>query len=265
MQMPLRFSGHAVRSVAAGVALVVSLSGCESSTAPGVSGVVRLAAPAVAGASVETPAGLSISGSNGTLLITDITMIVNELELRRQSVDDCDDDSSGPGDCGSFESEFFVADVPLGSGTVTVAADRIAQGTYTALEFEVEDLEVDDDDDASDAARMAAVLAQVRTRFADWPAGASMRIAGTFTPTGGAPQDFVAYFDAEVEVERLLNPPLVVDDAFTGLTVDLRPDLWFRNTDGTVRNLALSHFPTTSTLVELEVEIEGGIEIEIDD
>jgi hypothetical protein len=146
-----------------------------------------------------------------------------------------------------------------------VAADRIEKGTYTALEFEVEDLEMDDDDDSSDAARIAAVLTQVRTRFANWPAGASMRIAGTFTPTGGAPQDFVVYFDAEVEVERLLNPPLVVDDAFTGLTVDLRPDLWFRNPDGTARNLALSHFPTTSTLVELEVEIEGGIEIEIDD
>lgn len=264
MQMPLRFTGHAVRSVAAGVGLLVGLSGCESSTAPGVSGAVRLAAPAVAGASLETPAGLSITGSNGTLVITDITMIVNELELRRESVADCDD-SSGSGDCGSFESEFFVADVPLGSGTVTVAADRIAKGTYTALEFEVEDLEVDADDDASDAARVAAVLTQVRTRFANWPAGASMRIAGTFTPTGGAPQDFVVYFDAEVEVERLLNPPLVVDDAFTGLTVDLRPDLWFRNSDGTVRNLALSHFPTTSSLVELEVELEGGIEIEIDD
>lgn len=191
-------------------------------------------------------------------------MIVNELELRRESVEDCDD-RSGPGDCGSVESEFFVADVPLGSGTVTVAADRIAKGTYTALECEVEDLEVDTDDDASDATRIAAVLTQLRTRFANWPAGASMRIAGTFTPTGGAPQDFVVYFDAKVEVERLLNPPLVVDDAFTGLTVDLRPDLWFRNSDGTVRNLALSHFPTTSSLVELEVELEGGIEIEIDD
>lgn len=34
MQMPLRFTGHAVRSVAAGVGFLVGLSGCESSTAP---------------------------------------------------------------------------------------------------------------------------------------------------------------------------------------------------------------------------------------
>lgn len=60
-------------------------------------------------------------------------------------------------------------------------------------------------------------------------------------------------------------PPVVVDETFTGLTVDLRPDLWFRRADGTVRNLALSHFPTIGTLVDLEVEIEDGIEVEIDD
>lgn len=265
MQMPIRFSGHTVRTTALGVGLALGLTGCESSTAPGVTGAVRIAAPAVAGASVETATGLSIAGSNGTLVITGITMVVNELELRRASADSCDDDAPGSDDCEEFESEFFVADVPLGGSAVTVAADRIPKDTYTALEFEVEDLEMDDDDDASDAARIAAALAQVRARFADWPAGASMRITGTFTPTGGDAQEFVVYFDAEVEVERLLNPPLVVDDAFTGLTIDLRPDLWFRNMDGTVRNLALSHYPTTSTLVDLEVEIEGGIEVEIDD
>jgi hypothetical protein len=135
------------------------------------------------------------------------------------------------------------------------------------VEFEVKDLEVDvgDADDASDAARIAAVLAQVRATYADWPAGASMVIVGTFTPTGGVAQPFRSYFDADLEVERLLNPPLVVDATSTGLTIDLRPDLWFKNTDGTVRNLALSNFATTGTLIDFDVEFEDGCEVGIDD
>lgn len=252
-------------STLAVLALSATMLACE--TGAGNNAAVRVAAPAVAGQSVETAAGLSIAGSNGTLVITDIKLIVNELELRRESVADCDDDSSGSGDCGSFETKYFVADVPLGTGAVSLGNDRIAAGTYTTLEFEVKDLEVDvgDDDDASDAARIAAVLAEVRATHPDWPAGASMMIAGTFTPTGGAPQAFRVYFDAEVEVERDLIPSLVVDEAFTGLTIDVRPDLWFRNGDGTVRNLALSDYGTTASLVEFEVEFEDGCEIELDD
>lgn len=252
------------RALVAGLGVALSLSACDTTPADGAA--IRLAAPAVAGLSEETAAGLSIAGTNGTLVITDIKLIVNELELRRESVVDCDD-SSGPGDCGSFETEYFVADVPLGSGSVTIGSDQIPAGSYSALEFEVKDLEVDlgDDDDASDAARIEAVLAQVRTMYADWPAAASMVIVGTFTPTGGAPQPFRVYFDAEIEVERLLVPSLVVDEGFSGLTIDLRPDLWFKNEDGSVRNLALSHYPTTSTLVEFEVEFEDGCEVEIDD
>lgn len=266
MRQVVGTSTSPVRRLLPALVLALGAASCESSTAPGISGAVSLAAPAVVGASVQGPSGLTITGSNGTLLITDIRVIVNELELRRQSVADCDE-SSGPGDCGSFETRYFVADVPLGSGSVTVGADRIPTGTYTALEFEVEDLEVDvgDAEDAADAAQIAAVLAQIRVTYPDWPAGASMVIVGTFTPTGGAAQPFRVYFDAEVEVEAMLVPPLVVDAAFTGLTIDLRPDLWFRNVDGTVRNLALSHFPTTGTLVDFEAEFENGTEIEIDD
>jgi hypothetical protein len=255
------------RAIVLGLGLALTLSACDSGTDAGTSAAIRMTAGAVAGSSVETSAGLSIAGTNGTLLITDIKVIVNELELRRESIQDCDDDSSGPGDCGSFESRYFVADVPLGTGAVTIGSDRIPEGTYTAVEFEVKDLEVDaeDPDDASDAARIAAVLTQVRSTYADWPAGASMVIVGTFTPTGGVAQPFRAYFDAEVEVERFLNPPLVVDATSTGLTIDLRPDLWFKNPDGTVRNLALSNFATTGTLISFEVEFEDGCEVEIDD
>ena len=246
---------------------VFTLAACDSSTEVGTSARIRLAAPAVVGQSTVAGEGLSIAGTNGTLVITDVKMIVDEFELRRAEIDDCDDDSSGPGSCGSFETEYFIADVPLGTGAVTVANDRIPSGTYTAMEFEVKDLEVDldDDDDVSEAARINALLATLRTTYANWPAGASMRIEGTFTPTGGVAQPFVAYFDAEIEIEKIFTTPLVIDDTSTGLTIDLRLDLWFKNVDGTVRNLALNDCATTCTLIEFEVEMEDGFEVEFDD
>lgn len=257
-----------VRSWRPAVALTaLTLAACDSATDVGTSARIRLAAPAVVGQSTVAGEGLSIAGTNGTLVITDVKMIVNEFELRRTEIDDCDDDSSGPGSCGSFETEYFIADVPLGTGSVTVANDRIPSGTYTAMEFEVKDLEVDldDDDDVSDAARINALLATLRTTYANWPAGASMRIEGTFTPTGGVAQPFVAYFDAEIEVEKLFASPLVIDETSAGVTIDLRLDLWFKNGDGTVRNLALNDCATTCSLIEFEVEMEDGFEVEFDD
>lgn len=265
------------RSGALLTAAVISLSACDGSTSPDSNAAVRFSSPAVAGQSTMTTvggnAGLSIAGTNGTLVITDIKIVVDEFELKRvESLDglDCDelDDSpSSDDDCSEFESRIFVADVPLGTGTVTVANDRIPAGTYDEMEFEVKDLFVDssDEDDVARAARIAEVLATLRQTYTDWPAGASMMIEGTFTPTGGAAQPFRVYFDADVEVETELSPALVIDASSSGVTIELRPDLWFKRTDGSVLNLALFNFASTSTLAELEVEFEDGFEVEIDD
>lgn len=188
---------------------------------------VRFASSAVAGLSTAIGGGLSITGSNGTLLITDIKLVVDELE--RVGVASSDDDIvPEPAGCEDFESNLFIADVPLGTGTVTVANDRIATGSYDEIEFQVKDLFVDtqDPDDVARAARIAELLAQLRQTYAEWPAGASMMIAGTFTPTGGAAQPFRVYFDAEIEVELELASPLVIDETSSGITIELRPDLF---------------------------------------
>lgn len=270
------YHGSFPRSGALLTAAVLALSACESNTSPNANAAIRFSSPAVAGQSTTTTAGgntgLSIVGTNGTLVITDIKIVVDEFELKRvQSVDslscdDLDDSPSSSDDCSEFESRLFVADVPLGSGTVTVANDRIPAGTYDEMEFEVEDLFVDneDDDDVARAARIAEVLATLRQTYTDWPAGASMMIEGTFTPTGGVAQPFRVYFDADVEVETALSPALVIDASSSGVTIELRPDLWFKRNDGSVLNLALFNWATTSTLAELEVEFEYGLDVEID-
>lgn len=234
---------------------------CEDA-GPNTNVTVRMAGPTQVGVSTAAEGGLDISGSNGTLHISRIKLIVDEFELDKAS-DDCDDDIGGM-DCEKFERKLFVVDVPLGTGSVTIDRAHIAEGVYTELEFEVKDLEDDVGDE--DAARLAALLAEVRVQHPDWPARASMLIEGTFTPVGGAPQAFKTYFEAEIEVEYALSPALVVDaTSTTGVTVDLRPDLWFRNLDGSVRDLSQSHYPTTLATVEFEIEFERGIRIEFDD
>lgn len=217
-----------------------------------------VAAPAVAGASVAAaPASeaLVLDGPNGTLELTSIAFIVAELEL------DCDDDRSGP--CVDFEAPPAFVDLPLGSGSVDVTSRTIPAGTYDELEFEVEDLDLDDGSPA-ERAHAAALLAEIRQAFPAFPDDASMVVEGVFTPSDAAPRPFLVYFDAEVEVELDLVPPLSIDADGSGdrsLVVDVHPALWFVRGDGSVRDLSRYD----GRLVEFEVEIDDGfVEVEFD-
>lgn len=254
-----------------GVLALAGLVACDATTRPNANARVEFASPAVAGLSALTAdsAGLVITGTNGTLTITDIKLIVDRVELRRATVATCadsarshDDDAHDDDDCPAFRTGLFVADVPVGTGAVTVAAAEIPAGTYTALKFKVKDLEVDDDDDddVGMATRLQAILTQLRAAHPDWPGQASLMVIGTFTPTGGTPQTFRTYFEAEIEIESPLTPPVVIDSTNTGIRVDLRPDLWFRNADGTVWNLSVLDFASTGRVIEFEREFEHGVE-----
>lgn len=95
-----------------------------------------------------------------------------------------------------------------------------------------------------------------------------MLAIGTFTPTGGAPVPFRVYFEAEVEIEMDLVPPVTVTDDGSGatFTVHIDPALWFKRADGTVMNLAALDYDATGSVVEFEFEMENGFtEIEFDD
>lgn len=91
-----------------------------------------------------------------------------------------------------------------------------------------------------------------------------MVVTGTFTPTGGAPQNFTVFFDADIEVEMDLVPPLVIDATGTAsrtITINLDPALWFQ-ANGQVLDLSSFNGQT----LEFEAEIEDGfVEIEFDD
>jgi hypothetical protein len=254
---------------------VLLLAACDATTAPSRTVQVRFASPAVAGASLLTAdsTGLVIEGSNGTLVIRELKLVVDRLELRSDVVTSCTDSAQAAGDdddrdhCPAFRTNLFVADVPVGTGAVTVAADAIPAGTYTGLKFKVKDLEVDedDDDDVGQGTRIQALLTQLRLTYPTWPGQASMMVEGTFTPTGGTARPFRAFFEAEIEVESPLNPPVVIDSTSTGVQVDLRPDRWFRRIDGTVMDLSALDFAATGRVIEFEQEFEDGIDSHHDD
>jgi hypothetical protein len=237
--------------------------GLTDPSAASVSVLFRGAATSATAGLQATDAGtLSIPGSNGTLDITSIRAIVSELEL------DCDDDGTTAA-CVEFERGPVFATVPLGASDVEIADAAVPAGRYDEFEFEIEDLDADDDDSAAKRAAMDAVLAEIRTTYPDFPADASMIVEGSFTPTGGDPVAFRTYLEAEIEIELPLVPPLEVaegaDPVIVPVTID--PSVWFALPDGSVFDLSAFDYASTGDVPEIEVEIEGAfdVEIELDD
>jgi hypothetical protein len=219
---------------------------------------------------------LVLTGANGTLAIDDIRLVVAEFELdgdddvnrcgasssllasnSGSGSDDDDDDDSRSGDDSSDDCEDFNAgplfvDLPLTGGTVAVGAGDVPAGLYDEVEFEVEDLD-DDEENPAEAQRIAQLRQQILAQFPDWPRDASMLVVGTFTPTGGAARPFRVFIEAEIEIELDLAPPLSVGEGQTGsLDVTLDPAALFRN-GANVLDLS-----TAGSRFELEVEIENG-------
>lgn len=207
---------------------------------------------------------LVITGTNGTLNVTDIRLVVAEFELDGDDdVNRCGTDDSGSGgngsddddasdDCEDFESGPMFVDLPLTGGPVAIGSGDVPAGVYDEVEFEVEDLD-DDEENPAEAARIAALRQQIVSQFPDWPRDASMLVVGSFTPTGGTARPFRVFIEAEIEIELGLNPPLTVGEGATGsLDVTLDPQVIFKN-GGNVLDLS-----SAGGRFELEVEIGNG-------
>jgi hypothetical protein len=225
-----------------------------------------------AGRSAAVQDEIVVNGNNGTLTLTNIRFIVAELELEGDD-DACDDDGD---DCHEFEASAAFVDLPLETGNASpVVTGDVPPGRYTELEFDVEDLDLDDTDESEeddDGQEYQDLATEIRAGFPDWPDEASMVVTGEFTPADGSdPRPFTAFFDAEIEVELVLSPALEITEqgASRDLTVKLSPARWFARTDGTVMDLSSSDYSNDGELVEFELELEEGfsdteVEIEID-
>lgn len=228
-----------------------------------------LASAAKSGASSATSDTLIISGTNGTLVITDLRMLVEEFELEREDAA-CESTEEEQDGCEGFEAGPSFVDVPLDSRAVQVAADALPLGTYTEFEFKVEDLDLQEEEDDTEKANLQSLIDEVRAVYADWPNDASMVVVGSFTPSGGSEQPFKVYLEAEIEVEMAFNPPLAItsEGASESLNVQLNPEAWFLSADGNVLDLSAYDYETTDKLLKFELELEKGfssLEVEEDE
>lgn len=260
------------------VGLTLAATACEDGVSPeegqaAVTVQFGTAATTTSAATSGTAAAaldeLILTGTNGVLTITDIRLIVAELELEAEDaacelIEEADDDA----ECPDFEAPPSFVDVPLGTGTVDVATDLIPFGTYQALEFEVEDISFDEDDE--DEGDLSTIRTEVLAAFPQWPDEASMVVTGVFDPdpaTTGDERPFTVFFEAEIEVEQEFATPLIVDEtgATQSITVNLVPAAWFALATGEVVDLSAFDFETTGDVVEFELEFEDGLEAEIED
>jgi hypothetical protein len=270
------------RVIAASCLAFTALAACsDSATGGGSDARVQLRFGVAGGQAQQSAASfqaggtdrLVLTGTNGTLAIDDIRLVVAEFELdgdddvnrcgasssilgSGSGSDDDDDDDRRSGDdsddCEDFDAGPLFVDLPLTGGTVAVGAGDVPAGRYDEVEFEVEDLD-DDEENPAEAQRIAQLRQQILAQFPDWPRDASMLVVGTFTPTGGAARPFRVFIEAEIEIELDLDPPLSVGEGATGsLDVTLDPATLFRN-GANVLDLS-----TAGSRFELEVEIENG-------
>ena len=266
-----------VRLLAMTALTTAALGGCGDGT--GVGGPSNLTlgfqvssgVPALGAPSAAAGPPLVLGGTNGTLTIDEIRLIVSEVELKKDEDDACADDDHEHDDVGDSCEKFNAGprfiDLPLDGQPIEVTTDLVPAGVYDELEFEIEDLE-DDEDDAAEAALVAAVRAEVLAAIPDWPEEASALIVGSFTPTSGTPVEFRVFLEAEIEVEMDLAPNLVIDGgtASRDVTVDVEPHIWFTQPDGTVLDLSQFDFDAAGETLEFEVEMEHGFtKIEVED
>ncbi len=259
------------RSLSALLLTPFILAACDSSTGPedGESVAIRFAAStSSASAPSAGPESAPVVGTNGTLEITDLRAIIAELEFEgTDGTCGLDGDDDEDEDC--FEVEFppRLVSVPIDGSPLTVATADLPPGSYNEFELEIEDLE-DDEEDAEFGQAIADLRAQLDATYGDWPRKGTIRIEGSFTPNGGTATSFVAYIEAEVELEVELSPPLDISSAGPDshtLDVVLFPELWFVRGDGSVIDLSEYDWATTGRVLELDVEVEDGVRVEIDD
>lgn len=272
--------------------LAGALVGCDTASGPNDGGgtVTLKFTMAPGSASMQqTASGLSlaiaalpIDGTNGTLTLDEIRLVVNDIRLESVSdtcggewgdhddddmsesrvslhgghpgMDEDGEDHDGDG-CEAVALDPFFVSVPLeGAGTGEIGVE-VVPGTYSEITLRT---------GAPDGSTDADLLAAIRAEFLNWPENASMLVVGSFTPTDGDPVPFSVYFDARIKVEQEFeDDPLVVEEGGNlTITVTIDPMTWFMNADGTVDDLSVHDFATTGEVVPFDFKSGEGCRIE---
>lgn len=194
--------------------LSLGLTACLTTGGPTTASSVQVSfATRPAGAplmSVAAPAADTQIVGGTTLIITQVELVLRQIELRRADAATCvsgDDDD----DCEEFEIGPVLVDLPLTPGASQVFEAEVPPGTYSRVDFEIHK---PDDGDPADQ-----LFIQQHPEFA----AISIRVTGTYD---GVP--FVHTTDLDVEQELTLDPALVVAEGVaTNLTIFVDVSTWY--------------------------------------
>lgn len=219
---------HRLTAMVAAV-LAVTLAACSDANSPTRVALAFTTRPAPGGPIGGAQLARALQNDTAvigddSIIITQVEIVLREIELERVDVADCPDDDAGDGTgdgddgCEELSVGTMLVDLPLDGGADKVVTVEVAPGIYDELEFTIH---------APDPATDGDFLALHPTL-----AGISIRVTGIYI-AGGVRQDFTYSTDLEERQEIELSPPVDVT-AGGPLNVTVRLDLgtWFVTADG---------------------------------
>jgi hypothetical protein len=200
--------------------LGLGLSGCDGggATGPAAEGTAAVRFAAAPGTESGQAGDLVIAGFNGTLTLTDVRIVVDDFELKREN-DIAECSATGRTDlCATIEIGPTIIDLPLAAGVTALGSDLVPAGEYEEIEFDVVG--------AEDVAPTLLAQARALPGYADWPARASIAARGTFADAqSGEVRPFTVYFDLGAAVE--LEFRITIAGAGMGtVTIHVDPANW---------------------------------------
>ena len=206
------------------VAIGLAVAACSSSdVAPRGAGQIAFTSNSTLGASATT---VPVSSGGHTLDLTQVTLSISRIELKRALTNACSDDDAlhddggadtthtGVEDCAEVKVGPTTVDLPLSGGMVTLPADALPAGTFRELELR---------------------LAQVELK-------------GSFD---GKTFDVTLPVDVHGEIE-LSTPLQVADGTPTSITINVPVSGWLTNADGSLID------PTTITSNSTLLDVVRG-------
>lgn len=241
--MKIRRSGTTLGTAAA---IILATAACEDlSTSPARTPPVTVSFSTSAAPTSGGTAALLEDSSGAQLELERVDLLVAEVALKRRDHDHCEEEDDA---CERFQAGPLVVQLPLDGGVVTPFQGAVEPGVYEELEVEIDQPE---DDDGS------------RARFLEdhpeWPRKATVRVVGTYSADGGAPEPFDLFLEVDAEIEREFGSALVVegdtDPSTINLTVEVDVARWFRASGG-----ALIDPRVIASDSELRERVEENIE-----
>ena len=212
--------------------LVACGSGADSSTAPAGGATSLSVSFAATGAAAVNAAGnaVIVGTAADTMVITKVQLVLENVKLRLSGVTTCPDSikpsdtrgrSNDKGGCSRLDLGPMLLDLPLSGTASSPLGVTVPAGTYSRLEFEIEDIST-----SANAPQAQKDFLTAHPEFRD----VSVKVVGTYKGTAFT---FLSRASAEVEFE--FNPALAVKTGVNdNVTVDLNLAAWFKNAAGAV-------------------------------